>query len=106
MLCSQDADLLGIGYAIVFVFVQVILSKRNNCVEHRFLLSVMGIACIGMGVAVSYGFCSALGFSFTPPHKVLPFLFLGIGIDDMFVIIQCWNNMSQQEMEASSHAER
>ena len=40
--------------------------------------------------------CSALGFLYTPPHKVLPFLFLGFGIDDMFVIVQCWNNLTPQ----------
>ena len=99
----RDSDLLGIGYVIVFIFVQTMLSQRINLVEHRCLLSVCGIACIGMGVAASYGFCSLLGLVYTPPHKVLPFLFLGFGIDDMFVIVQCWNNMSPEEA-ASPHA--
>ncbi len=48
-----------------------------------------------MGIAASYGVVSALGVMFTPMHNVLPFLLLGIGIDDMFVIVQCWD--SQQE---------
>ena len=75
-------------------------------VEHRTLLALVGVACIGMGVAFSYGVCSALGFLYTPPHKVLPFLFLGFGIDDMFVIVQCWNNMTPEERKNSSHSER
>jgi Niemann-Pick C1 protein len=41
-----------------------------------------------MGIIVSYGFCSAVGLVFGPMHNVLPFLLLGIGIDDMFVIVQ------------------
>ena len=75
-------------------------------VEQRTLLALVGVACIGMGVAFSYGVCSALGFLYTPPHKVLPFLFLGFGIDDMFVIVQCWNNMTPEERRTSSHSER
>ena len=31
---------------------------------------------------------SLLGFPYTPMHSMLPFLCLGIGIDDMFVIVQ------------------
>ena len=33
-------------------------------------------------------FSSLLGFPYTPMHSMLPFLCLGIGIDDMFVIVQ------------------
>ena len=44
-----------------------------------------------MGVIMSYGICSAIGLPFGPMHNVLPFLMLGIGIDDMFVIVQCWD---------------
>ena len=29
-------------------------------------------------------------------HAILPFLCLGIGIDDMFVITQCWNNLASK----------
>ena len=29
-------------------------------------------------------------------HAIIPFLMLGIGIDDMFVIVQCYNNVVKQ----------
>ena len=44
----------------------------------------------------SYGVCSTIGFWYSPAHTVIPFLMLGIGIDDMFVIIQCRNTLSEQ----------
>jgi predicted RND superfamily exporter protein len=32
-------------------------------------------------------------------HKALPFILLGLGIDDMFVIAQCWQNLSKSEQK-------
>ena len=34
-------------------------------------------------------------------HAILPFLCLGIGIDDMFVITQCWNNLKASKPSLS-----
>ena len=57
----------------------------------------MGLACIGLGMGTSYGFSSLIGFPFTPMHSILPFLLLGIGIDDMFVIVQSFDNLKEHE---------
>ena len=34
-------------------------------------------------------------------HNVIPFLLLGIGIDDMFVIMQCFDNLSAEDLKLS-----
>nr|SVE77193.1 EOG090X0BEK [Daphnia lumholtzi] len=54
-----------------------------------------------MAIVVSYGLCSAFGVFYGPVHSILPFLLLGIGIDDMFVIVQCWTNLTKEEMKRS-----
>ena len=36
----------------------------------------------------SYGLCSYFGFVVSPLHNFIPFLLLGLGVDDMFVIVQ------------------
>ena len=51
------------------------------------------ISSILLGLLVSLGLASALSLPYTPMHAILPFLCLGIGIDDMFVIMQCLNNI-------------
>jgi Niemann-Pick C1 protein len=66
-------------------------------VEQRVFLSVTGIFGVVLGIIVSYGFCSAIGLFFGPMHNVLPFLLLGIGIDDMFVIVQSWDTLSTKD---------
>jgi len=43
------------------------------------------------------GVCSLLGIPYGPVHTSLPFLMLGIGVDDMFVIMSCFNNLLPAE---------
>ena len=46
-----------------------------------------GIVSIGMAVASAYGLGAYFGIFYSPLMNVLPFLLLGIGVDDMFVIV-------------------
>jgi len=48
---------------------------------------------VGFAVIVAYGIGAMCFLLYGPVNKILPFMLLGIGIDDMFVIIQCWNNL-------------
>ncbi|XP_066996697.1 patched domain-containing protein 3 isoform X3 [Anabrus simplex] len=96
----QDIDKLIIGIALMFIYVQVILSKFNM-VEFRFILANVGLLCIGMAFVVACGICSVLGISYGPVHTALPFLLMGIGVDDMFVIMACWNNLTPAERQMS-----
>lgn len=105
---------------MVFIYVQLMLGKFNlveqrvvlNLVIDKLLLfnsffylqaflSLTGIASVAMAILVSYGLCSAFGVFYGPVHSILPFLLLGIGIDDMFVIVQCWSNLNKEEMKRS-----
>ena len=82
----------GACYFLMFSYAVLMLGKLNS-IEIKLYLSIVGILGIGMGVLIGLGLSSALGFPYTPVHIVLPFLCLGIGIDDMFVIVQCWKNL-------------
>jgi len=99
-----DVPFFAIGYCLMVFYASVMLG-RFNMVEQRNALATVGVIGVIMGVFVSYGVASALGFLFGPMHNVLPFLLLGIGIDDMFVIVQCFEtvNNSPQNKERSLH---
>merc|ERR1711892_161008 len=89
-----DASLMASGYIIMFIYTIVMLGKLNT-LEVRLFLTVSGIVSIGMGLVIAIGISSLIGYPYTPIHAILPFLCLGIGIDDMFVIAQCWSNMQK-----------
>ena len=73
------------------------LCFRFNMVEQRAYLAMIGITSIGIGIGTSYGISSLIGFPYTQMHSILPFLLLGIGIDDMFVIVQSFSNLNERE---------
>ena len=52
------------------------------------VLSIVGVSVVGQAILASYGLCFYLGVAYGPIHPIIPFLLLGIGVDDMFVIIQ------------------
>ena len=66
----------------------------------------MGLLAVLFGMAISLGLTMAVGLYYTTIHGVMAFLVLGIGIDDMFVIVQCFNNLSKEEKSIPSVAER
>ena len=95
-----DISYFAIGYCMMFGYASIMMG-RLNCVEHRILLATAGILGVIMGIIVSYGLCSAFGLFYGPMHSVMPFLMLGIGIDDMFVIMQSWQTLTTQERAGS-----
>lgn len=93
-----DVFYLALGNAILFIYVQLMLGKFNM-VENRPVLSVLGMLTTYLAVAMAYGLCSAVGLLYGPVHNILPLLMIGLGVDDMFVIVQCWQNLDHQERQ-------
>lgn len=92
----QDMDKLCIGVAIMVIYVQLVISKYN-WLEARVVLGSVGLLTIGMGFIVGAGLCSLFGIPYGPVHLSLPFLLMGLGVDDMLVIMTCWDEISEEE---------
>ena len=52
-------------------------------------------SCI-LGLGAAFGIMFMLGMEYNQTHHILPFIAIGIGIDDMFVIMECWYNLLEQ----------
>ena len=57
----------------------------------------MGLMVIGLALGASFGFCFYMGIFFADMHPVIPFLLLGIGVDDMYVIVQAVDTLVKEE---------
>ncbi|XP_033117037.1 patched domain-containing protein 3-like isoform X2 [Anneissia japonica] len=97
-----DTYFLAGGYGLLFIYIAVMLSNFT-LIEHKVYIALSGVTTVGLAVVVSIGFGSYLGLIYTPVHSILPFLLLGIGVDDMFVIVQAWSNLSEGEKKKPVH---
>ncbi|XP_059056673.1 NPC1-like intracellular cholesterol transporter 1 [Achroia grisella] len=96
----KEIDKLFLGIILMFLYIQFALS-RFNWLEIRLTLGSVGLLCIGMAYITTISWCSIMGISFGPVHSSLPFLLMGLGIDDMFVMYASWKNLSENESKKS-----
>ncbi|KAG7199741.1 hypothetical protein KM043_000413 [Ampulex compressa] len=93
---DNNMTILFCGMSLIAIYV-ILMIGRCNFLEQRIYLSLMGISVVGQAILSSYGVCYYVGFSYGPVHPILPFLLLGIGVDDMFVIMQSLENLSEDD---------
>jgi len=90
---GSDITKLQIALILILAYSAATLSKWDQgCVGSRVGVTFAGVVSIGMAIASSYGLCAYFGLFFSPLMNVLPFLLLGIGVDDMFVIVNAYDN--------------
>ncbi|XP_070195122.1 patched domain-containing protein 3-like isoform X2 [Littorina saxatilis] len=93
---DDDISLLTAGFSIVFIFVILSLGKFN-LMEQKIYVSLAGMLCVGLALLFAYGLATAMDLIYSPIQSIMPFLLLGIGVDDMFVVVEAWKNLSPEE---------
>ncbi|XP_043256919.1 patched domain-containing protein 3-like [Colletes gigas] len=93
---NSNVTVLCCGITLIAVYVMAMIGKCN-ALEQRIYLSIMGVTVVGQAILSSYGLCSYLGYSYGPIHSILPFLLLGIGVDNMFMIMQSLENLPETD---------
>jgi len=83
----RDLQLFLVGYLIVTFYVMIMLGQFD-VIGHRAPLSLTGILSVFLGIGSTYGVCGYFGIWGSNMNSIMPFMLLGIGIDDMFVIVQ------------------
>eukprot|EP00127_Corallochytrium_limacisporum_P003234 Clim_evm83s147 gene=Clim_evmTU83s147 len=91
---NADIALLSVGYILILFYVTINLG-RWNLRDFKLGLSFGGIVAFGMAIAGSFGLSSLFGQLYGPVHSTLPFLILGIGVDDMFVVYNSFREISK-----------
>ena len=95
---NADLTLLQAAFALILSYAALMLSKWDEgCVGSRVALTFSGIVAIGLATGSAYGLCSMFGLFYSPLMNVLPFLLLGVGVDDMFVVVNAYDLETRRE---------
>jgi predicted RND superfamily exporter protein len=90
-----DISLLIFSYIILLVYVGVNLGHMDSsCIQMRVVLALSVLVTVGMAIVSSTGLASSMGIMYTPLHSLLPFILLGIGVDDSFVIADAFDTVN------------
>ncbi|KAL7023845.1 hypothetical protein ACKWTF_012813 [Chironomus riparius] len=88
----QDISKVIFGTFLMTIYMVFILSKYS-WVELRLQLTSFGVMNIGMAYISGCGLASTFMF-YTPVHSSLFFIILGLGVDDIFVIMAAYRKIT------------
>ncbi|XP_076147253.1 patched domain-containing protein 3-like [Alosa pseudoharengus] len=81
--------LFSITYFLA-ITVSIVSCMRLDCVRNKVWVATFGVLSAGLAVLTSFGLLLFCGMPFVMTVASSPFLILGIGVDDMFIMISCW----------------
>lgn len=106
-----QADLKLVQIAIGLVALYTILVLGTCSAMHcRLVVALMGLFCVGISYGSGFGFMFLIGGETAGVHSLMPFLLIGIGVDDMFVICNAVDQTdlkkpaAERIVEAMKHA--
>ncbi|XP_061206935.1 patched domain-containing protein 3 [Neopsephotus bourkii] len=81
--------LISITYLLTITF-SVVSCLRLSCIRNNVWLACFGVISAGLAVLSSFGLLLFCGVPFVITVANAPFLILGVGVDDMFIMIASW----------------
>ncbi|KAL9968888.1 hypothetical protein ACROYT_G021032 [Oculina patagonica] len=95
---GSDVTLVSITFTLMITFASVMLGKFLNPLTGHSLLANAGVFAVALGIVAGFGLAMWCRVPFVSIVGVLPFLVLGIGIDDMFIMV---DELDRQPRELS-----
>ncbi|KAI4881415.1 hypothetical protein NFI96_027089, partial [Prochilodus magdalenae] len=72
------------------IIISILSCLRLDCVRNKVWVATFGVLSAGLAVLSSFGLLLLCGMPFAMTVATSPFLILGVGVDDMFIMISCW----------------
>ncbi|CAG5117285.1 unnamed protein product [Candidula unifasciata] len=85
-----DIHFFVLTFTLMIAFASIV-SSGGDCVSSRVLLSCTGVVGVLFGIIGAFGLVTLCGVNFVSIVGTMPFLTLGIGVDDMFLLMSSWS---------------
>ncbi|XP_053117841.1 patched domain-containing protein 3-like [Hemicordylus capensis] len=86
---KEVVPLFSITYFLT-IFFSIMSCSRLDCVRTKVWVAAFGVLSAGLSVLSSFGLLFFCGVPFVVTAANAPFLILGVGVDDMFIMVSCW----------------
>ncbi|CAG5117284.1 unnamed protein product [Candidula unifasciata] len=85
-----DILFFSLTFTLMITYASIV-SSGGDCVTSRMLLANAGVLAVGFGIIGSIGLVLFCKVQFVSIVGTMPFLTLGIGVDDMFLLMSSWS---------------
>ncbi|XP_059043596.1 patched domain-containing protein 3-like [Mustela lutreola] len=85
--------LFHLAYLLIILFA-IISCYRCDCVRNKMWTAAFGVISAALAVVSGFGLMLYMGVPFVIIVANSPFLILGVGVDDMFIMISAWQKTS------------
>ena len=86
-----DLVYVQVSYIVAFIFLGATMGSRLCGRGSRWSMSFSALMLVALSTVAGFGVASLAGLLYGPVHSVLPFVLLGIGVDDAFVIANAFD---------------
>ncbi|CAB9501029.1 Pick C1-like protein 1 [Seminavis robusta] len=83
---DQDMPLVLLLIAVMVSFTCAVFYRRKDMVQSRGLLGLFSFGTIGLSLITGYGLMFLFGVPLTSAGSMIPFVVVGVGLDDTFII--------------------
>jgi len=104
---KADIKIIAISYLMMFAYLTATLGKYSSLnlrvilLEMKIFLALAGVTLVLLSVFSSGGFFTYLGVPATLiTLEVIPFLLLAVGVDNIYVMVQTYQNDERLEFES------
>ncbi|XP_067002180.1 protein patched [Anabrus simplex] len=105
---SQFSELnvvkMAAGYVVMLVYTGVSLLRWHDPIRSQAGIGIAGVILVSITVAAGLGFCALLGIAFNASTtQIVPFLALGLGVDDMFLLTHTYAEQDGTNLQPDEH---
>lgn len=87
--CSFAGILLTVGFVLASVLADSFVSEVMDV--GKFIMAFFVILCPGLALSTTFGLFGWLGWRVNSVSLITPFLIMGIGVNDAFLILHAWH---------------
>jgi predicted RND superfamily exporter protein len=89
-----DVPLFVFTFIIMTILTAMIISSRPVKLRGRIALGNFGVLLIFLATGAAYGLCALMTIKFSSIAQILPFIIVGVGVDDMLIVCATWDKLS------------